>query len=224
MHDCALQNVKMIIAVDRAGIVGDDGETHNGIYDTSFFNGIPNITVFSPSYYSELNKDFVAALYHVDGPVAVRYPRGGEAEPPYDFEATGNDFDIYGNPDAENAIVTYGRLFWNAVKAVRILENDGINVKIIKLNKIIPLPCEAILECNKLKRVHFFEESVMSGSIGEKFGSELCENGFKGEFSLKAFPDCFVKQGDANDILAQYGLDCVGMAKSFLKENEKIER
>lgn len=224
MHDCALQNVKMIIAVDRAGIVGDDGETHNGIYDTSFFNGIPNITVFSPSYYSELNKDFVAALYHVDGPVAVRYPRGGEAEPPYDFEATGNDFDIYGNPDAENAIVTYGRLFWNAVKAARILENDGINVKIIKLNKIIPLPCRAVLECNKLKRVHFFEESVMSGSIGEKFGSELCENGFKGEFSLKAFPDCFVKQGDANDILAQYGLDCVGMAKSFLKENEKIER
>lgn len=224
MHDCALQNVKMIIAVDRAGIVGDDGETHNGIYDTSFFNGIPNITVFSPSYYSELNKDFVAALYHIDGPVAVRYPRGGEAEPPYDFEATGNDFDIYGNPDAENAIVTYGRLFWNAVKAVRILENDGINVKVIKLNKIIPLPREAVLKCSGLERVCFFEEGVMSGGIGEKFGSELCENGFKGKFILKAFPDCFVKQGDANDILAQYGLDCVGMAKSFLKENEKIER
>lgn len=224
MHDCALQNVKMIIAVDRAGIVGDDGETHNGIYDTSFFNGIPNITVFSPSYYSELNKDFVAALYHIDGPVAVRYPRGGEAEPPYDFEATGNDFDIYGNPDAENAIVTYGRLFWNAVKAVRILENDGVNVKIIKLNKIIPLPREAVLKCKELERVHFFEEGVMSGGIGEKFGSELCENGFKGEFILKAFPDCFVKQGNANDILSQYGLDCVGMAKSFLKENEKIER
>lgn len=224
MHDCALQNVKMIIAVDRAGIVGDDGETHNGIYDPAFFNGIPNITVFSPSYYAELNKDFVAALYHIDGPVAVRYPRGGETEPPYDFTATGNDFDVYGKADSENAIVTYGRLFWQAVKAKRILENDGINVKIIKLNKIIPLPTDAVSECKGLKTVHFFEEGVTSGGIGEKFGSELCERGFKGGFSLKAFPDCFVKQGDANDILSQYGLDCVGMAKSFLKEKEEIER
>ena len=224
MHDCALQNVKMIIAVDRAGIVGDDGETHNGIYDPTFFNGIPNITVFSPSYYAELNKDFVAALYHIDGPVAVRYPRGGETEPPYDFTVTGNDFDVYGKADSENAIVTYGRLFWQAVKAKRILENDGINIKIIKLNKIIPLPSEAVSQCESLKKVHFFEEGVTSGGIGEKFGSELCERGFKGEFSLKAFPDCFVKQGDANDILSQYGLDCVGMAKSFLKEKEEIER
>lgn len=224
MHDCALQNVKMIIAVDRAGIVGDDGETHNGIYDPAFFNGIPNITVFSPSYYAELNKDFVAALYHIDGPVAVRYPRGGETEPPYDFSVTGNDFDVYGKADSENAIVTYGRLFWQAVKAKRILENDGINIKIIKLNKIIPLPSEAVSQCESLKKVHFFEEGVTSGGIGEKFGSELCERGFKGEFSLKAFPDCFVKQGDVNYILSQYGLDCVGMAKSFLKEKEEIER
>lgn len=224
MHDCALQNVKMIIAVDRAGIVGDDGETHNGIYDPAFFNGIPNITVFSPAYYAELNKDFVAALYHIDGPVAVRYPRGGETEPPYDFTVTGNDFDVYGKADSENAIVTYGRLFWQAVKAKRILENDGINVKIIKLNKIIPLPTDAVSECKGLKTVRFFEEGVTSGGIGEKFGSELCERGFKGGFSLKAFPDCFVKQGDANDILSQYGLDCVGMAKSFLKEKEEIER
>lgn len=224
MHDCALQNVKMIIAVDRAGIVGDDGETHNGIYDPTFFNGIPNITVFSPSYYAELNKDFVAALYHIDGPVAVRYPRGGETEPPYDFAVTGNDFDVYGKADSENAIVTYGRLFWQAVKAKRILENDGINIKIIKLNKIIPLPSEAVSQCESLKKVHFFEEGVTSGGIGEKLGSELCERGFKGEFSLKAFPDCFVKQGDVNDILSQYGLDCLGMAKSFLKEKEEIER
>ena len=86
------------------------------------------------------------------------------------------------------------------------------------------MPTDAVSECKGLKTVHFFEEGVTSGGIGEKFGSELCERGFKGGFSLKAFPDCFVKQGDANDILSQYGLDCVGMAKSFLKEKEEIER
>ncbi len=215
MHDCSLQQAKMIIAVDRAGIVGDDGETHNGIYDQAFFNGIPNITVYSPSYYAELNKDFVSALYHTSGPVVVRYPRGGEAEPPFDFEITGNDFDVYGDETAENAIVTYGRLFWEAAKAIRILENDGIKVKVIKLNKIIPLSSEAVFAALPLKRACFFEEGNLSGGIGEKFGSLLCENAFSGEFFVKAFPDCFVKQGNVFDILAEYGLDCLSMVRFF---------
>ena len=78
MHDCALQQSRMVIAVDRAGIVGDDGETHNGIYDTAFFNGIPNITVYSPAYYCDLNNALVNSLYHSNGPCVIRYPRGAE--------------------------------------------------------------------------------------------------------------------------------------------------
>ncbi len=219
MHDCALQNVKMIIAVDRAGIVGDDGETHNGIYDQAFFNGIPDITVYSPSYYAELNKDFVTALYHIEGPVAVRYPRGGESEPPFDFEITGNDFDVYGDESSELSLITYGRLFGEAVKAKRILENSGIGIKIIKLNKIIPL-CDGAVDavCNS-KKACFFEEGVLSGGIGEKFGSLLCEKGFKGKYEIKAFPDCFVRQGSVFEILKEYGLDCLGMVNSFEEAN-----
>lgn len=215
MHDCALQNVKMIIAVDRAGIVGDDGETHNGIYDQAFFNGIPDITVYSPSYYAELNKDFVSALYHEKGPVAVRYPRGGESEAPYDFEITGNDFDVYGDKEAELSLITYGRLFGEAVKAKRILEGSGVSIKIVKLNKIIPLNPDAVSAVLNSNKACFFEEGVLSGGIGEKFGSILCESGFRGEYSVKAFPDCFVHQGTVFEILSEYGLDCLGMVKAF---------
>ena len=139
MHDFALQQGRMIIAVDRAGIVGDDGETHNGIYDAAMFNGVPNILVYSPAYYSELKKDFVNALYHSTTPVVVRYPRGSEPYCPDDFVITGNAYDIYGDENAEYALVTYGRIFGEAAKAYKEFKAQGISVKIIKLNEIIPI-------------------------------------------------------------------------------------
>jgi 1-deoxy-D-xylulose-5-phosphate synthase len=100
IHDCALQNSRMVIAVDRAGIVGDDGETHNGIYDTAFFNGIPNITVYSPSYYCELNNALVNSLYHSNGPCVIRYPRGSEPQLPENYECSGKSFDVFGDENA----------------------------------------------------------------------------------------------------------------------------
>lgn len=223
MHDCALQKTKMIIAVDRAGIVGSDGETHNGIYDVSFFNGIPDITVYSPAYYSELNKDFVNALYHIDGPVAVRYPRGCEGEMPESFEVTGADFDVYGDKNADTVLVTYGRLFCEAVKAYEKLKENGTLIKIIKLNKIIPFCPEVFSEFKGVKQAFFFEEGVRSGGIGEKFGSVLLENSVKCDYSLHAFPDCFIKQGQLSEILNEYELDCNGMCKA-IGVRETVER
>ncbi len=214
MHDCALQESKMIIAVDRAGIVGDDGETHNGIYDTAFFNGIPNITVYSPSYYADLNNAFVNSLYHCDGPCVIRYPRGGQFFMPEDYTCSGKSFDVFGDSDAEVAIVTYGRIFGEAYKAYEKLNADGIKVKIIKLNIIVPIPEESAEDIKNTKKVFFFEEGVKSGGVGESFASLILENKLSTEFSLIAFPDCFVKQGKTDSILKQYNLDCDGIYRT----------
>ena len=218
LHDCALQQSKMIIAVDRAGIVGDDGETHNGIYDTAFFNGIPNITVYSPSYYAELNSAFVNSLYHSNGPSVIRYPRGAEPELPDDYVCSGNSFDIYGDENADIAIVTYGRIFGEAYKAYKQLKNEGINVKIVKLNIIVPIPEDSMEAIRNVKKVFAFEEGVKSGGVGESFASVMLENKLSPEFYLTAFPDCFVKQGKTDSIFKQYKLDCEGMVTT-IKEN-----
>ena len=220
LHDCALQESKMIIAVDRAGIVGDDGETHNGIYDTAFFNGIPNITVYSPSYYTDLNNAFVNALYHSDGPSVIRYPRGGQMYLPEDYACSGEQFDVFGEPDADIAIVTYGRIFGEAYKAFKMLSEQGVAVKLIKLNIIVPVPAASVDALKNTKTVFFFEEGVKSGGIGESFGAAMLENGFSSKFVLTAFPDCFVKQGKTDSILKQYNLDCDGMY-SVIKEELK---
>lgn len=218
LHDCALQQTKMIIAVDRAGIVGDDGETHNGIYDTAFFNGIPNITVYSPSCYMDLNSAFVNALYHNDGPCVIRYPRGAEPVMPVNYACNGSAFDVMGDEDAEIAIVTYGRIFSESYKAYEKLKAEGIKTKIVKLNIIVPVPEDAIEPLKNVKKVFFFEEGVQSGGVGESFASVMLENKISVDFHLTAFPDCFVKQGKTDSILRQYKLDCDGMIETIKQE------
>ncbi len=213
MHDYALQQTKMIIAVDRAGIVGDDGETHNGIYDTAFFNGIPNITVYSPAYYAELNSALVNCLYHRDGPCVIRYPRGAEPQLPENYECSGAEFDVYGDENAEIAIVTYGRIFGEAYKAHKELKKIGINTKIIKLNVIVPVPKGSVDALQGVRSVFMFEEGVKTGGVGESFASVMLENKLYPDFILTAFPDCFVAQGKTEAIFKEYKLDFEGMAE-----------
>ncbi len=211
VHDFALQNERMIIAVDRAGIVGDDGETHNGIYDTAFFNGIPNITVYSPAYYCDLNNALVNSIYHSNWPTVIRYPRGAEGYKPEDYTCSGNAFDIFGDEDAHISLVTYGRIFSNALKAYQSLKNENVKLKIIKLNRIIPIDEGVFDSVADSDKIFFFEEGVKSGGIGQSFAEKILEKGINTEFFHTAFPDCFVKQGKTDSILSQYSLDEKGI-------------
>ena len=93
IHDVALQRVKVVFAIDRAGLVGEDGETHQGIFDAAFLNSVPGISVYAPAYYDELYFAFNQALYHCDGTAAVRYPRGRQMFRPYDFKGTSNAYE-----------------------------------------------------------------------------------------------------------------------------------
>lgn len=157
IHDCAMQNLKIVFAVDRAGFVGSDGESHHGIFDTAFLNSIPDITVMAPTTFAELDNCFFRALYHTDGPVAVRYPRGIEPDLPEDFRYSGSDYDIYGTDGAEITIVTFGRIFAEACKSKAVLEENGDTVRILKLNTVKPISNAAVKSILDSRRIYFFE-------------------------------------------------------------------
>ncbi len=217
VHDVALQKLKVVFAVDRAGLVGDDGETHQGIFDAAFLSSVPGVTVFSPSTAEELQNDLHAALYGCEGPAAVRYPRGVLAEAPRDFHPTFGNYDFWSPlPDAEILLVTYGRLFFEAAEAVKRLAELHIRAAVLKLNRIKPLEPACFSFCLPFKDVLFFEEGIRSGGIGEHFGSLLGEQPFQGRYRIHAIEDRFVPQGDVPWLLAELGLDCDGMVKAAL--------
>lgn len=222
MHDGALQDQKLVLAIDRAGFVGDDGETHNGLYDVAFLQSIPKVTVYSPATYDEMKIDFGNAFYRDKDVVAVRYPRGGEPEIPEDYEPSFGTYDIYGNVSADKVIVTYGRLFFEAAKAVKELANHSIDAKVLKLNRIKPIDPEALKEVMNATHIFFYEEGVRSGGIGEKFAAELLQHGYKGNYDITAVEDCFVKQAKVPELIKQYGFDSDSMVNKIVEKTTEV--
>ena len=212
IHEAAAQNLHVVICVDRAGIVGDDGETHQGIFDVSMLNTIPNTTIFSPCYFDGLRASLNAATYICDGLVAVRYPRGGELYRPADITKLSMDYDVYGD-ESDIALVTYGRLFSYACKAKERLAEEGINVRIIKLCKIKPISKKAIEEAAKSKNIFFFEESLVAGGIGESFGYELKKIAKNYFYKIHGIKDTFVQHQTVAEAFAELMLDDDGMIK-----------
>lgn len=222
IHDGALQDQKLVLAIDRAGFVGDDGETHNGLYDVVFLQSIPKVTVYSPATYDEMKVDFGNAFYRDSDVVAVRYPRGGEANIPEDYTPSFGTYDFYGDESAEIVLVTYGRLFSETAKAVRELENRNIKAKVLKLNRIKPIDTEAIDRVLDSKYIFFFEEGVRSGGIAEKFAAELLQRGYKCGYDITAVEDCFVKQAKVPELIKDYGFDSESMVDKIVKKTTEV--
>ncbi|MBR6656712.1 MAG: 1-deoxy-D-xylulose-5-phosphate synthase [Oscillospiraceae bacterium] len=199
LHDASIEPKHVVIGIDRAGIVGGDGETHQGTFDVPILTTIPGITVYSPSDYSELGRNLEKA-FSSEGVQAVRYPRDSEKEIPEKFKKEYGDFDYF---KGENncLIVTYGRLF---VEAAFAAEETGSSV--LKIGKIFPIEHELIEIAKKYENVLFFEESVENGSIAEHFGKMLIESGFDGKY--KTF--CvfgFVPHMEVKKAMKLHGLD-----------------
>ena len=222
VHDGALQDQKLVLAIDRAGFVGDDGETHNGLYDVAFLQSIPKVTVYSPATYDEMKVDFGNAFYRDKDVVAVRYPRGGEPEIPEDYTPSFGTYDIYGDASAETVIVTYGRLFFEAAKAVKELAKHNIDAKVLKLNRIKPIDPEALKDVMNAKHIFFYEEGVRSGGIGEKFAAELLQHGYKGSYDITAVEDCFVKQAKVPELIKQYKFDSESMVNKIVEKTTEV--
>ncbi len=211
VHDGTMQGLHMVLAVDRAGFVGEDGISHQGILDASFLNSIPGITVYSPTTYAGLRHCFVKALYHSDGLVAIRYPRGQEKPIPENIDFVSENYDVYGSENAENVIVTYGRIFSHACVARDRLVGGGKDFSVIKLNRIKPIDEEAVKISMNSKNIFFFEEGIKNGGIGETFGSLLSENGYNGNYRLTAVNNEFVEHASVSRLYEKYSLDADGM-------------
>lgn len=213
IHDAALQKQKMIIAIDRAGFVGEDGETHQGIFDVAFMNTISNFTIYAPATYDEMRKDMYKAVYKDSNVIAIRYPRGSECELPEDFVPTYDVFDIYGDEKADISLVTYGRIFGNACKAYNELKKQGMSIRVVKLNKIKPLDPSVVEILKDSRSIFFFEEGIQNGGVGEKLALRLLEAGYRGEYKLTAVDYCFVEQGSVASTIAKNNLDTDSMVE-----------
>ncbi len=213
IHDAAAQQLHIVLGIDRAGIVGDDGETHQGVFDVAMLNSIPGTTIYSPCYFDELKTDLDRAIYHDEGIAAVRYPRGGEPYRPIDYRSDGV-CTIYGSGKSA-ALVTYGRLFSYAAQAKEILHEKGTDITVIKLDRIRPIPEEALEAAAEFSKVCFFEEGIIQGGVGEAFFLRLRDHGFKGAFELCGIKDKFVPQATVEQSLSDLGLDCEGMVNKI---------
>ncbi|MDE6124567.1 MAG: 1-deoxy-D-xylulose-5-phosphate synthase [Eubacterium sp.] len=203
VHDVAMQNIKVIFGIDRAGFVGEDGESHQGIFDVSYLNTVPGLTVYAPSCYEELSLMFGKAIYHDSGAAAIRYPRGAEKEMPEDYHYDKSDYSVFGDVHSENCIITYGREFSECYAAYKELDNTFI----IKLNRIKPVEASILSLMTAVKNVYFYEESIRTGSVGEIFAAMLKENDIDVHFKHIAIEDEFVKQATVESQLKAYKMD-----------------
>jgi len=204
VHDVAIGKLHVVLGVDRAGIVGEDGETHQGLLDVPMLTSIPDTVIYSPSCYLEMKMCMKKAIYEEKGLAAVRYPRGSEK---VDFDQSDITtewlFKLTGRSDT--LIITYGRLYNEAFKAQKKLEKRGISCDILKLTKIYPIDGELGADMVKYKRIVFFEESFGEGSISEKVGDILSELGYCGDYS-RITAEGFVKQASVKSCLDKLGL------------------
>lgn len=212
LHDASIEPKHVVIGIDRAGIVGGDGETHQGTFDIPILTSIPGITIYSPSNYAELDRNLEKA-FNAEGVQAVRYPRDAEKNVPEKFSSDYGDFDYFsGSKDC--LIVAYGRLFTEAAFAA---EKTGASV--LKLGKVFPIEQDIIEIAKKHKYIIFFEESVEFGSIAEHFGAMLNKSGFSGKYKIHCVSG-FVPHMKVENAMKLHGLDRESM-KNAVKEASK---
>lgn len=224
VHDVALQNLPIVFAIDRAGLVGSDGETHQGIFDLSFLSHIPNMTILSPKDYSEFRKmiDFSVRL---NSPVAIRYPRGigkdslGNKEP---IISLGKSEKIYGGSDV--TIVAIGNMVEKGIDISRELLKKGIYVDLINARFIKPLDKKTILDSvKKTGYVVTIEDNLLSGGLSSQIKELIC-NMDNVKIESYGYNDKFIKQGSVKELYELEGITAENIVRNIMKnlKNTKI--
>ena len=199
VHDVCIAGLPVRFLVDRAGLVGEDGKTHHGLFDITFLTSIPNMTVYSPASYDEL-KGLIYKTAEISSPVAIRYPRGKEvSDNPFKF--TDENFDVFGC-ESDEVIISFGRLSFLAYEAAK-----ERRISFVKLNKLCPLDEKLFEKLKNYKKLMFFEEGIKKGGISEQIAALLTEKGFKGEIKINAVDNEFVSCATVYSQLSKFGLD-----------------
>ncbi len=220
VHDVATQNLHVVFAIDRAGIVGEDGETHQGVFDISFLNHIPNLTIMAPADYYELREMVDFAINKQSGPIAIRYPRGRgkialAKETPIQM---GKSAVVKEGKDV--CILAVGSMVATAVEVAQKLENSGVSAEVISARFIKPMDEQLIVKCaKKFKILVTLEDNCKVGGFGSRVLEVLNNNELKSKLKIMALPDKFIPHGSRNELLKNLGLDSDSIAKSILKMN-----
>lgn len=218
LHDICLQNLHVIIAIDRAGVVGADGPTHQGLYDISMLYAMPNIELLAPRDYADLHSMFDYAVNTTNGPVAIRYPRASEKK----LTSVSNEKGVESQQLAMGSdvvIFSVGSMTPEAYDAVEILHNEGISCELIDLKKIKPISEEMILKASEGKRlIVCCEEGVPSGGVSSQIGMILARNRIHTAYICLNIGCENIVIGTRNENLALQGMDCTSIAKRIAGE------
>ena len=214
--NCALPGLDVVFAIDRAGIVGEDGPTHHGMFDLAYTRMVPHLRVLAPSNEAELAGALHTALA-LGGPFAIRYPRGTAEgvpvpdEPPL-FEPGRANVVREGD---DVAILAFGRMVSRAVGAAELLAERGVQARVVDMRWVKPLDVQAIAAAARTKLVVTVEGGVLAGGVGEGVLAELARMGSSTPALTMGIPDEFVPQGKADLLLHDLGLDAQGIAAAI---------
>lgn len=220
IHDLAIEGtIPAVFAVDRAGIVGADGATHNGVFDVAYLRSIPGMRLLAPANFAELRAMLTQALYHSDRPTAVRYPRGGEGD--FREDASGAPtVPVFDGADA--VIVSYGIMINHAIRAAEILHERGVSAAVWKLNELSePFGDAFLAEIGRFRTVVVLEDVVARGSVGEALAAALLRAGYApARLLLRNTGDRFLPHGSVKEIERLCGIDAESVAAAVLEENK----
>ncbi len=214
LHDVCLQNLHVVFAIDRAGIVGDDGETHQGIFDTSFLSHMPNMTVMAPCNKRELKEMLAYAISH-KGPCAIRYPKGvccdvlcGSNEP----VRTGMAERVY--EGEKIALVSYGAMMKNTLTAYGILIKKGYVPAVYNARFASPIAPGFLEELGGYDFIFTVEDNIAAGGYGSNLAAGLAEHNIYKKIHSFAFPKAFIEAGTREQLFEKYGLDGKSIAEA----------
>lgn len=219
IHDVALQNLHVVFCVDRAGLVGSDGETHHGVFDVSYLSSVPDMTVLCPASYAELEAMLRAAIYDINGSVAIRYPRGGEGR----YTACNTAPETLLREGGDVTLVCYGIMTNEVIDAAERLAAKGVSAEVIKLSMIKPPDFDLIMRSlRKTGKLLISEDVCEAGCVG----SRILEDAAINEIHVRAakllnLGEGIVPHGTVAELLHDFGLDADGIVSAAMEMMDK---
>lgn len=219
IHDVVLQNLHVVFCVDRAGLVGSDGETHHGVFDVSYLSSVPDMTVLCPASYAELETMLRAAIYDINGSVAIRYPRGGEGK----YTACNTAPETLLREGRDVTLVCYGIMTNEVLDAAERLAAEGISAEVIKLSMIKPPDFDLVMRSlRKTGKLLISEDVCEAGCVGSRILEEAAIN----ETHVRAakllnLGEGIVPHGTVAELLHDFGLDADGIVSAAMEMMDK---
>jgi len=217
IHDICLQKLPVVMCIDRAGIVGNDGETHQGLYDMAFLRSVPNLTIMAPKDFKELKKMLQYAI-QLNKPVAIRYPRGGESSGSFQKEAPIKQATAEILQEGEDiTIVAIGKMVAYAQKIAENLKKENIEAQVINARFLKPFDKQILQHIQKRKKVVTIEDGCLVGGLASEIAEQTTK--LKDPIQVLSFgyPDAFIEHGSVAEIEEKYGMTVQKMTQTIQK-------